>query len=316
MKHNTHIYLASKAIELTSQSVDNTVDKKSKYLKSTTKSKERRIAKKRQRIFQYYQDLIEEASWAPDDVLRDNDPFHIFKLFTDEEFPDHGLDYKPKFEKDGVIYYKFAGGLPYKIDHLAQEIINMSKLRNYNDQFDLKQIMYKYLLISHYLVDAHVPMHCDLRDDPPNKYKDREPSRRKGSQKPKGNYMKPALHNYLETLWDNAVTPVAIEEEIIAQTSVKEKVKKTELSDIVSFSLDDCKKTHAIRSTIIQKNGLMEFMIDVCIESKKRGQKLFPLEDPKELNDSILGETTREIFADCIGNLIAVWRYIWFNCQE
>ena len=65
MKHNTLIYLAAKAIELTKQSVDNTADNKCKYLKGSIKAKERKAATEHQRIFQYYQDLIEEASWAP-----------------------------------------------------------------------------------------------------------------------------------------------------------------------------------------------------------------------------------------------------------
>lgn len=189
MKHNTHIYLAAKAIEFTKQSVDNVILTDGRYLTGSRKTKERNIAKERYRILKYYENLITEASWAPDDVLHDNDPYHIFKLFTDDEFPDHGLIDKTKFERDNVIYYKFAGGLPYRVDHLAQQIIDMSKLRDYNDQFNLKQIMYNYLLLSHYIVDAHVPMHCDLRDDPPSRSRDTEPSRRSGIEKPRGKYM-------------------------------------------------------------------------------------------------------------------------------
>jgi hypothetical protein len=316
MKHNTHIYLALKAIQLTRQSVDNTIDSRGRHLSGTAKGKERTSAVERQRILHYYQGLIEEASWAPDDILRDNDPFHIFKLFTDEEFPDHGLENKPKFQKDDVTYYKFAGGLPYRIDHIAQEIIDMAKLRDYNDQFDLRQIMYKYMLISHYVVDAHVPMHCDLRDDPPTTRRDPQPSRRTGSQKPRGDYMKQTAHNDLETVWDDAVTPVAVGEELIVRTWTKEKAEKTELSDSVSFGLCDCEKNQVIRSPIIPEKELMNFLIDVCMVSKRRGQELFPLEDPKERNDAVLPRITREIFADCIGNLMSVWRYIWVHGHQ
>ena len=311
MKHNTHIYLAAKAIDLTRAGVDNTFAGKRKYLKSYAKGKERRDAERRRRILAYYEDLITEATWAPDDVLKDNDPHHIFKLFTDEEFPDHGLEDKQKIEKDGVTYSKFAGGLPYKIDHNAQEIIAMAKLRDYNDQFELKQIMYKYLLISHYLADAHVPMHCDLRDDPPSKKKDTQPSRRHDSGKPKGKYMKSSAHGELEGIWDKAVTPVAIAEDIVPRIGVENEDEKTDLSEIVTFGFDDCKKGADVKVKIIPEGELMDFMVDVCIQSKKRGQRLFPLDNPEELNREILPEVTREIFADAIGNLMAVWRYIW-----
>jgi len=316
MKHNTHIYLAAKAIEFTKQSVDNTVDGNGRYLTRYRKGKERNMATDRQRILQHYQDVITEASWAPDDVLHDNDPYHIFKLFTDDEFPGHGLVDRTKSERDGVTYYKFAGGLPYRVDHLAQEIISMSKLRDYNDRFDLKQIMYNYLLISHYVVDAHVPMHCDLRDDPPTKGRDTEPSRRRGSEKPSGKYMDKNAHTKLEKLWDDAVTPVAIREKIIVRSWDEDRVKDTKYSKYVSFCLDDCEENQSVKVPIISPTGLMEFMTKVCIESKKRGRQLFPLANPKKRNDGILAETTREIFADCIGNLMAVWRYIWVRHQE
>jgi len=313
MKHNTHIYLAAKAIELTRQSVDNTVNKKGTYLKGTKKTKERRAATERQRILQYYKDFLYEATWAPDDVLRDNDPYHIFKLFTDDEFPDHGFTDKQTYETEDGVFYKFAGGLPFRADHIAQEIINMSKLRDFNDQFEIRQIMYQYLLLSHYLVDAHVPMHCDLRDDPPKARRDSQPSRRRGKNKPDGEYMKSSAHNDLETLWDHAVTPVAIEEEILPRTWTKEKLEKTEYSEMITFNFNDCKKQGDIRVPIIPKRGLLDFMVDVCIESKRRGRILFPIDNPKERNDAVLPETTRNIFSDCIGNLMAVWRYIWVS---
>lgn len=316
MKHNTHIYIAAKAIAFTKQAVDNTISANGSHLTRGKKTKERNTATDRLRILRYYQDAVLEGAWAPDDVLCDNDPYHIFKLFTDDEFPGHGLTDKQKFEKDGVVYYKFAGGLPYRIDHLAQEIISMSKLRDHNDQFDLRQIMYKYLLISHYVVDAHVPMHCDLRDDPPTGRGDTEPSRRHGSDKPQGKYMDKNAHAKLEQLWDAAVTPIAIKEEIIRQAWDKDRTEDTQYSRHVSFSMDDCKKDQEIKVPIIQDSDLMEFMIDVCIESKKRGQRLFPLANPQQRNDDILAQLTREIFADCIGNLLAIWRYIWSRHQE
>lgn len=316
MKHNTHIYLAAKAIEFTKQSVDNTMLSDGRYLSGYQKGKERNIAKDRFRILKYYQNRIIEASWAPDDVLHDNDPYHIFKLFTDDEFSNHGLVDKSKFVRDDVTYYKFAGGLPYRVDHLAQQIIDMSKLRDYNDQFDLRQIMYNYLLLSHYIVDAHVPMHCDLRDDPPSRGRDMEPSRRAGIEKPSGKYMDKDAHSKLEELWDNAVTPIAIREEIITLSWDKERTENTEYSDCITFTMDDCKKGQVIKVPVISGTELMEFMINVCIESKKRGQRLFPLNNPRQRNDRILRDITCNIFADCIGDLMAVWRYIWARHRE
>ena len=306
MKHNTHIYLASKAIEFTYKSVDNMRYTNNRFIATSRKRKERDAATHRQEILRYYQDLTEEASWAPDYVLHDNDPYHIFKLFTDAEFPNHRLTDLTTYTDDGVSYYKFSGGLPFRVDHIVQSIISMNKLRRYNDQFTMNQIMYHYLLLSHYVVDAHVPMHCDLRDDPPDQGRDMDPSRSSKPNKPLGNYMKAGAHSELEELWEKAVMPIAIEEEII-KPKKKEEYEETDYSKSITFKLlKDCRKNGDIKVYVIPDRGLMDFIIKVCIQSKIRCQKLFPVNDPETRNDPILKETTREIFADCIGNLMSI----------
>lgn len=317
MKHNTHIYLAAKAIEFIRQSSDCTYKlsgNRKRYISGGEKSSERRAAVHRQRIFAYYEDKIEDASWAPDDILHDQNPFHIFKLFCDDEFPGHTLQDRQQFTRDGLTFYKFSGGLPYRVDHLANTIADMLKLRDYNDQYSLKQIMYLYLLISHYVVDAHVPMHCDLRDDPPGRSSSDGTSHSSRSGKPEGNYCRKSAHKDLEKLWDDAVTAVAIREKILERTWLKEPTDPNFLSESVTFGLKHC-RDREITVRIIPKNDLMDFMVDVCITGKLRARRLFPVADPQNRDDTILPDITREIFADCIGNLMAVWRYIWTYYQ-
>ena len=207
MKHNTHIYLASKGIEFLYEGLWNlryaTVNRRAA---SSTRTKRRREGKVLQRMLMHYQDAISEASWAPDDILNDKSQYHTFKLFTDRDFPDSRPFAKEVHEDE---YYRASGGggLPYKVDHLARVIADMDKLRKYNDRCSMNQIMYQFLMISHYVVDAHVPMHCDLRDDPPSS---------RDTTKPRnGEYYSDALHGEIEQIWEDAVTPVAIEEEII-----------------------------------------------------------------------------------------------------
>lgn len=311
MKHNTHIYLAVKAIELCNAAVSNTVDAKGKHLSKYKKSAERFAAEERRRMLAYYQHLTAEASWAPDDVLHDNDPYHIFKLFTEEEFPNHKLGHRPTFDKPDDTFIKFAGGLPYRIDHIAQQIITMSKLRDYNDKFTLRQLFYQYMLLSHYVVDAHVPMHCDLRDDPPSKKRSSQPSRSNRGGKPKGKYLKSTAHEWLESKWDKAVTPLAVEQKIVKHIRPEQTLKPTDLSDAVDLDLDDCDRGCSVQVKVIPKGKLLDFVIDICIEAKRRSQILFPIANPQQLNDDELEDITRLIFADSVGDLLSIWRYIW-----
>lgn len=302
MKKNTHIYLAWKAIQLTRESISNTVDEGGELLKGREKTRERLAAKGLQHRLQYHEHAITEAAWAPDEVLKDMNPFHMFKLFTDEEFPGHAFTDCPAIERDGVTYYRFSGGLPYRVDHIAQDIIGMAKLRDFNDQFSLRQIMYHYLLLSHYVVDAHVPMHCDLRDDPPPV--------NDGTKKPQGRYMRKDAHADLETLWEKAVNPVAIDEDIFPQTLAEEVGGDGRYRDQVQLDLSQCSRGGEIEFPTIAKGRLMEFMIDVCVASKRRCRQLFPLDAPEQRNDDILAGITRETFTSCVADLVAVWRYI------
>jgi hypothetical protein len=307
MKQNTHAYLAWKAIQLAKESVENTVDTHGKLLAGQAKTAARLAAKEMQHRLRYYQDVTSEAAWVPDAVLKDMNPYHVFKLVTQAEFPGHDFSKCDEWPKDGVTYYRFSGGLPYRVDHIAQDIISMCKLRQFNDQFTLRQAFYHYLLLSHYVVDAHVPMHCDLRDDPPTDANDRV--------KPQGLYLSKNMHGDLEGLWDKAVSPLAIAEGAIVQTSLEEAADAGPYGETVKLDFKDCKKGAEIRPPTIAKSGLMDFMIDICIESKKRSLQLFAIDNPQQRNDAILPQMTREIFTTAVADLIAIWRYIWAQCQ-
>ncbi len=88
MKHNTHIYLAAKGIEFLYEGLDNLhYAKSNRKAASSTISKRRREGKILQRMLMHYQDVISEATWAPDDILNDKSQYHTFKLFTEREFP-------------------------------------------------------------------------------------------------------------------------------------------------------------------------------------------------------------------------------------
>ncbi len=303
MKHNTHIYLAAKGIEFLYEGLGNlryaTTDRKA--LPKTIR-KRRQEGKVLQRMLMHYQDMISEASWAPDDILCDKSKYHTFKLFTDREFPDSR---KFAVETHNKKYYRAegGGGLPYKIDHLARVISDMDKLRKYNDRCSMNQIMYQFLMISHYIVDSHVPMHCDLRDDPPSKG---------NATKPKnGKYYSDAIHGEIEQMWEDAVNPVAIKEGIIKAKRKGDDKQAQDLSEQVRFNVTNDAHCDEIVPHVVPNNNLMKYMIDQCIETKESALRLFPVDDPFNWDRQVFHKMTREIFARTIGNLITVWIWIW-----
>ena len=306
MKHNTHIYIASKAIEFLRDSVDNLRYLSGSKAVSKTRTKVKQQATDLQRLLRYHQSSIVEASWAPDDVLNDKVLYHTFKLFTEQEFANPEQYTAESYERNGKKYYRISGsgGLAFKVDHLARIIADIVKLRAYNDHFSQKQIMYLYMMISHYVADAHVPMHCDLRDDPPSASDTTKP-------RPVSRYYSESLHGQIEELWDKACTPAAVAEEILIADTFDDCDQETGLTPQVRFNLKNRNDLKLIRPYSLGDRSMMEFMVDICTQSKERSLKLFPIDNPNQWDLDQFPGMTREIFAEAIGNLITIYLWMW-----
>lgn len=308
MKHNTHIYLAAKGIEFLYEGLQNLhYVTTHKSAEPATISKMRLKGKVLQQLLMHYEDMITEASWAPDDILNDKSQYHTFKLYTEAEFPG-GASLAKETCRNKYYRVSGGGGLPYKVDHLARVISDMNKLRTYNDRCSMNQIMYQFLMISHYVVDAHVPMHCDIRDDPPSDTDKVKPRN--------GKYYSEGLHGTIEQLWEDAVTPVAVEEEIIRVCRLDDAAPMQALSQKIRFDVTNKQHCNEIIPNIIPDDDLMGYMIDLCIQTKERSLQLFPVDNPAEWNKEIFPKMTRDIFAQAISNLISIWIWIWCQNKE
>lgn len=306
MKHNTHIYLAQKAIEFLYDACGNLYDLNENEIAGKRKRDTRAEAKMLQRLLQFHEHEVLEASWAPDDIVCDKAIYHTFKLFTKTDFTDAEAYALETHQYNGSTFYraKQGGGLPFKIDHLAKLINDMIKLRKYNDAFSMKGIMYMMLMLSHYVIDAHVPMHCDLRDDSP---KDWTPKQ--------GKYYDDKYHGKLEKEWDVVTTEYAVESGCIdaeRNCDYKKTNGREVLKSKIAFDLKVKDHIDELKVYDIPNNKLMSFIIDVCIKSKERNGVIFGKGEVKP-NMEQFENLTREIYADCLGDLISIWLYIWKN---
>jgi len=310
MKHNTHIYLAAKAIEFLREAVRDLRTLSGRRVSASVRRAYAAKAKRLQRLLRFHQDDILEASWAPDDLLGDQRRFHTFKLFTSDVLPIGADDYTKLIFRGHYRRGSGAGGVPYRVDHLAALISDFRRLHDYNDHFTVRQVQYLYLLISHYVVDAHVPMHCDLRDDRPGPASTDKPG-------PIERYFDPGLHARVERIWDRAVTPVALREGIIVAETYKDHHRPTPLSEAVTFDVRKRSDRETIRAMRIPKGGLMDWMIDLCVKTYERSLRMFPVKgvkakDAREGKGSgeaaALGpEDTRMIMSEAITGLVSVW---------
>jgi hypothetical protein len=305
MKHYTHMYIAHKGIEFLYNAMKGITYRNGRTLPTKKRNRFRDLAGDLQRILRSHIDRIFEASWAPDDIINDKSVFHVFKLFKADEFDDYTDFVQQEHVVGGETYYraKNGGGLPYKVDHLARVLADMLKLRNFNDIFAMEQIAYQFFLLSHYIVDAHVPMHCDIRDDKP------------GSRKPAlGRYYDGKWHGVIEKRWEDACTPAAVAEGIITKERENINVDANDDTPLVTFGIK--KDVSEIPAVCLQPGHLMGQMIKTCVASKERNRLLFPVADPSACDKGYLTAATREIFSDAIGSVISVWMCIWYAANE
>jgi hypothetical protein len=303
MKHNSHIYVAYKAIDFLYESLLNLHDREGNVITGKRRNDLRKKGKVLERLLQFHKNRILEASWAPDDILKDMGLYHTFKLFSKKDFKDAKQYGKEPHQMDGHIYYraKGGGGLAYKIDHLAKILGDIIKLRDYNDNYSLEHIMYMLLLLSHYVVDAHVPMHCDIRDDVPS------------DTKPKlGKYYEEFdWHGKMEKEWEKACTYTGVNEGIPGMENADKLAVETDLADMVKFDVMNKSHQKEINTVLFSRNTLLSDVVDICIKSKERSLVLFDPDDPVYPPRDVVRNMTREIFSSAIGNLVSIWACIW-----
>ena len=138
-------------------------------------------------FFDKHKDAFVKGAWFPDSVISDNlTGGHTFKLkkpsnskeekesiFIKNRIPKHLSSLKDLGIGEKELEIKvFKNGkytLPDRCEALAHSIRDEMLIQNYEPKgsdvmFNDDQITLYFLMLSHYLADAHVPPHCDSRD--------------------------------------------------------------------------------------------------------------------------------------------------------
>jgi hypothetical protein len=128
---------------------------------------------------------------------------------------------------------------------------------------------------------------------------------------PYDRYYSKTLHGAIEDLWDKACTPAAVAENIVIADSFDDFDQDTALTPQTRFSLKDKNDLKLIRPYSIGDRSMMDFMADICVQSKERSLKLFPMDNPSQWDQAAFPAMTREVFAEAMGNLITIYLWMW-----
>ena len=164
MKQFTHAWLAFMAI---------------KRLEDTRLSAtNRRYAGNLIKWFKDHKDDVIQGAWYPDSVIKDMANSHVLKLTP-------STDAENKFKRLPVTYlnYQYGKGsplakisftveehdnLPNRCESIAHSVIDHLKMQEIEEKGSPvsptdNQIALLLFMLSHYIADAHVPLHCDSR---------------------------------------------------------------------------------------------------------------------------------------------------------
>ena len=184
MKKFTHAWLAFMAI---------------KRLEETKLSNtNRQYANSLIKWFKDHKDGVTQGAWYPDSVIKDMANSHVLKLTPSDEaenkfklLPSTYLSYqygkKSQLRKKSYTVEK-SDNLPDRCESIAQSVIDSLKMQEREHKGSPvsptdNQIALLLFMLSHYIADAHMPLHCDSRRFSEGKN----------------------IHGYIEGKWDDMI---------------------------------------------------------------------------------------------------------------
>lgn len=175
MKKYTHAWLAFMAMKRLDQAA---LPETEGSGKSAVEVK--RFAKSLVRWFKNYRDFVVQGAWYPDEVFSDQGMSHGVKYVPDE-ISDEPRSFKLLPETMEVRRLMMAesklfgrqfviekGNLCDRCDAMAHTIVDNFKIQYREDKGNpiapsSTHMAMRFFIMSHYIADAHMPLHCDAR---------------------------------------------------------------------------------------------------------------------------------------------------------
>ena len=296
------------------------------------------------KFFDKHKDAFVKGAWFPDSVIADNlTGGHTLKLVKPStregkkhvmeiknRTPNHLSSFKKlKIKKSRLkekVCRRSKYTLPDRCEALSHSIRDMILIQKDEPKgsdivFNDDQITLYFLMLSHYLADAHVPPHCDARDF----------------------YGPSTIHPDMEKYWDKEITKfyefdkkrkvfdydIDGAPELIKDKKCRKKFKKSFLYDAIDelskrkWKLKKVKGKLADKEILGEENRkVYDYIKAVCFVSylistdfisentrEEEYKKLKILEDPKYKKK--LDKISIHVLADTIDSIALVWLLTW-----
>lgn len=308
MKKFTHAWLAFMAIKrLDKVSIDNT--QMAEDAKSLVK------------WFKSYRDYVIDGAWYPDLIFKDMATSHIIKYTPDENSHDKTFKKLPStlimYEqgKNSPLYgkpFKIEGGnLADRCEAISHDIVdNLKMLRTEEKGCPISptnnHIAMRFFILSHYVADCHMPLHCDSR------------SFSSGAD----------IHGYIEKQWDNMVKKsyeIDTGNNRFFYDPEGYPLKKNPSQIILDVENETVSREYN-HSWGSKNSNTWDYMSAISQYSYLKSYKMIPegydgdnisIDIFKTIEGSINFEKyTFEIFSDAIDSIARIWLHIWARYRK
>lgn len=308
MKKYTHAFLAFMAIK--------------RIEKAATKaSAVQEDAKALAKWFKDYRDFVIVGSWYPDEVFKDNGTSHIIKYRPQvkdlrEDVLFRNLPSKMEMPKKvnksnlfGKTYFVDGGNLCDRCEAISHDIVDDLKVLHSEKKGNPicptnNRIAMRFFILSHYIADGHMPLHCDARSFSSNE----------------------DIHAYIEKDWEDQIKKSYKIDMDNARFfydpegyPLKSEKGLTPLLEKVEQNVEDRKYSH----TWAEGNGnTWDYMSAVTQYSYLMSYKMIPEGYDETITkaqyETLEGWTNREelsrvILMDTIDSIARVWLHVWIK---
>jgi len=283
--------------------------------------------------FMNHKDKVMQGAWFPDELIKDMADNHVLKFAPIDKAPKNTVSIPPeKREKLPPEYLIFKYGkespvvgqafnvvdpkdnLPDRCESLAEAVIDQLKVQDYEEKGSPvspmdNQVALWLFMLSHYVADAHVPVHCDSR-----KFSEGE-----------------NIHGKLEGVWDDEIKKYyrlnKQENRFLYDTSGYPATYKDLNSDQnyqQSFLKSVADELNARKYSCAfgkDNNNVWDFMNAVCHNSYLISYRFFPPQyGPDNVTaknwkglapDFSLNQLSTAVLADAIDSISRVWFRVW-----
>jgi hypothetical protein len=327
MKKFSHAWLAFMAIKRLD-------DKKQEFIETDLKHAESLIL-----WFMNHKDGVIQGAWFPDELIKDMADNHVLKFAPFDKAPPDTVSFPPEkfrplppeylifqYGKDSPVRQKAFNvvdkkdNLPDRCESLAESVVDHLKVLKYTDKGSPvsptnNQVALWLFMLSHYVADAHVPVHCDSR------------------QFSNGDN----IHGELEKVWDDEIRKYyrinAQKTRFLYDTEGYPAPSKDFTSDkpyqqsFLKTVADELNKRKLGFSFGGDNNNVWDFMNAVCHNSYLLSYRFFPpqygpdnvkAENWKNLASPALSleQLSAAVLADAIDSISRVWFRVWRRYEE